>query len=716
MQQVNIALISTLYNSKGADFYKEIYFPVIKYAAMSIFYETNDSRKYYNILALQERITEKIGIKIPVLVLRNSIKILSRLKNQDVSLELYQKGDYFVIRKNWDADINLDIERQSDVVSNNFRELNLYFREFLKTERLHSEKEFADFFLTYAEEVSNYINSLSTNIPVNEEFVNIVRFIEWLKKQKPDLYDVVNNLLWGSIVAGFLQRNNVELGIKVVETVDYYLDTSLVLSMLKLDSEENIIYALDLLRIIKESGSTPCVHSLTIREIKRILNSVEVSQAPKPGSSIEQAWASQGLSLSTILHIKNSLERILQDELGIFVKQISSSSLDEIEKKYKNNFDVKALAKERGSYDEDKVREIHDVFMKDYVNKLNIERGGAFIENQSAYFVTLNNDLIFFASKSGIVPSVIHAGKVIMSLWLHSSKSENIKKESLAEVMSRCYAMNQTDVRHRLKVFHRHYKDCSLTKDDISQMYSSLIRRSASTISDVDRLVDIEISDEADKDAISREIIMGVVAAVNKESAEREASMQSLQSEIDDLNQRIASMDAVLKDAKRTNTEQDSAIKKYLQQTDLDQDTIAALKKETEILKKISDIDSKLHECYIKKVTMDNEMQSSINQTKFWIILILEIIAAIALIGLLAATIVYRESKDKLIGFSIGSIIPLIGLVLRLKDMYILSPGLSKEKVREEQVKYWIAKHSEYSVLVNTIKELEAEKKQFKAL
>lgn len=714
MQQINIALISTLYNSKGADFYKEIYFPVIKYAAMSIFYESDDSRKYYDILALQERITEKIGIKIPVLVLRNSIKMLSRLKNQDVSLELYQNGDYFVIRKNWDADINLDIERQSDIISNNFRELNLYFREFLKIERLHSEKEFADFFLTYADEVSNYINSLNTNVPVNEEFVNIVRFIEWLKNQKPDLYEVVNNLIWGAIVAGFLQRNNVELGIKVVETVDYYLDTSLVLSMLKLDSEENIIYALDLLRIIKESGSTPYVHSLTIREIKRILNSVEVSQAPKPGSSIEQAWASQGLSLSTILHIKNSLERILQEELGISVKQIPSSTLDDIEKKYKRNFDVRALAEERGSYDEDKVREIHDVFMKDYVNKLNIERGGAFIENQSAYFVTLNNDLILFASKAGVLPSVIHAGKVIMNLWLHSSKSENIKKESLAEVMSRCYAMNQTDVRHRLKVFQRHYKDCSLTKEDISQMYSSLIRRSASTISDLDRLVAIETSDEADKEAISHEIIMGVVAAVNKESAEREKSMQALQSGIDDLNQRIASMDAVLKDTKRTNVEQNSAIKKYLQQANLDQDTITALNKEIETLKKLSDIDSKLHGCYLKKVTLDNEMKSSINLTKFWIILIVEIIAAIALIGLLVAAIVYRESKDKLLGFSIGSIISLIGLVVRLKDMYLLAPGPSKEKVREEQIKYWIAKHSEYSVLVNTIKQLEAEKNQLK--
>ena len=37
MQNANIALISTLYNSKGADFYKDIYFPIIKYAAMNIF-------------------------------------------------------------------------------------------------------------------------------------------------------------------------------------------------------------------------------------------------------------------------------------------------------------------------------------------------------------------------------------------------------------------------------------------------------------------------------------------------------------------------------------------------------------------------------------------------------------------------------------------------------------------------------------------------------
>ena len=293
MQNANIALISTLYNSKGADFYKDIYFPIIKYAAMNIFFESEDSQKYFDVIGLQERITNKIGVTIPIPVLRNSIKALSRHSGQDVVLELYQKGDYFVIRKNWDAATNVCLEEQADIISARFRELNLYFVEFLKTEHLTSNKEFVDFFLTYAEDVSNYINALNTVSEVNEDFVNIIRFIQWLKEEKPDSFQIVNNLMWGAIIAGFLQRQNIETDIKVVEKVDYYLDTSLVLSILNLDSEENILYAKDLLRIIKDSGSMPCVHALTIREITRILSSVEASQCPKTGTSIEHAWVSQ---------------------------------------------------------------------------------------------------------------------------------------------------------------------------------------------------------------------------------------------------------------------------------------------------------------------------------------------------------------------------------------------------------------------------------------
>ena len=711
MQNANIALISTLYNSKGADFYKDIYFPIIKYAAMNIYFEAEDSQKYFDIVGLQERITNRIGITIPVPILRNSIRALSRRTDQDVVLELYQKGDYFVIRKNWDADINISLEQQADVISTSFRELNLYFTEFLQTEHLTSEKEFIDFFLSYAGDVSNYINSSNTTSEVNEEYVNIVRFIQWLKESRPNSYQVVNNLMWGSIVAGFLQRQNVEADIKVVERVDYYLDTSLVLSMLNLDSEENILYAKDLLRIIKDSGSTPYVHALTIREITRILSSVEAAQGPKPGTSIEHAWATQGLSLSTLLQIKNNLEKIIQQDLGISIKQATSSSLDEIEKKYKNNFDVKALAEDRQSQGEERVREIHDVFMKDFVQKLNLERGGAFIENQSAYFVSLNSDLITFASKAGVIPSVIHASKVIMSLWIHSSRSENVQKEMLAEVMSRCFALNQTDVRHRLKIFQKHYKDCSLTKEDVSQMYTSLIKRSANTINEFDKLSQIEESDQEEKDAVCREIIQGVVNAVNKESQERNAAMQSMQSGIDDLNHKVAEMSKIIAEANLEKASQDSKIRQYENDAHLSNETIIGLQKEVKTYKRLAEIESLLNQHKGEMQKLMNIRNKEIRMFKFWFVIIYEGVVGILFLIFLVQTIIHWDSEKIINAFSIGTIITLIGFAPRFRDMYILSARVVKMKIRKEQEELWNDNHPEYMALKNTISDLEQEKR-----
>ncbi len=682
---------------------------------MNIFFESEDSQKYFDVIGLQERITNKIGVTIPIPVLRNSIKALSRHSGQDVVLELYQKGDYFVIRKNWDATTNVCLEEQADIISARFRELNLYFVEFLKTEHLTSNKEFVDFFLTYAEDVSNYINALNTVSEVNEDFVNIIRFIQWLKEEKPDSFQIVNNLMWGAIIAGFLQRQNIETDIKVVEKVDYYLDTSLVLSILNLDSEENILYAKDLLRIIKDSGSKPCVHALTIREITRILSSVEASQGPKPGTSIEHAWVSQGLSLSTLLHIKNNLEKMLQD-LGIYVKYVTTSVLNDIEKKYKNNFDVKALAEERQSIGEDRVREIHDVFMRDFVNKLNLDKGGAFIENQIAYFVSLNSDLITFASRPGIIPSVIHASKVIMSLWIHSSRSENVQKELLAEVMSRCFALNQTDVRHKLRLFQRHYKDCSLTKEDISHMYTSLIKRSANTINEVDKLSPIEASDQDDKDIISREIICGVIAAANKENADLNTAMLSMQAGMESLKHKVEEMSKIVEEVNFAKDSQGSIIKQYEADINLSHETIDGLKNEIKIYKRIVEIESLINTHKGKLHTFAEERKASVRLFKYWFNIVYECVVGVLFILFLITTIIHWNPERVLNIFSIGTIITLIGLSPRFRDMYILSPIVSKMKIRKEQEEIWDEKHPEYIELKKKILELEQEKKSIQMI
>lgn len=698
MQKANIALISTLYNTKGADFYKDIYFPVIKYAAMSIYYESDSSEKYYDITALQDRVNEKIGITVPIPVLRNSVRTLSRRVDSDVVLELYQNGDYFVIKKNRDSLIDADLNQYADMLSTNFREIEICFEHYLKVEKLSSSKTFADLFNDSIVDVVNYVNAEGAKTSVNEEYVNVVRFIDWLKTSNSHYYNVVNTLLWGSIVAGFLQRKTFEADIKIVTHIDYYLDTSIVLSVLGLDSEENIIYARDLVRIILESGSTPCVHALTLREIYRILQRVECDQAPKPGTSIQHAWAEQNLCLSDILKIKSNIEQKLQNEFNISVITLSASRLDEIEDKYRNNIDVKALAEERGTHGEDKLRDIHDVYMRDCVQKINKDKGGLSLENQSAYFVSLNKDMIAFANRVGQLESVIHASRVVMSLWIHSSSSEKIQNLALTETMSRCFALNQTDVRRKLRLFHIQYTDGMFTKDDVSNMYTSLIRRSTNTITEVERLEVIDKSEIENKDAVRQEIIQGIVNAVKKEVEERTNAMSSMQKSIDELSVQIGDLDGILKEAQSGNSEKDSLIQQ--------------LQKEAETRNRISEIKDKIHQYKEELIPLNMEREKSVSFFKFWLIIVLEIAAIMVLLISIGLAILKWDKTNILNLFTIVSVVTMLGLIARLHSMYLLSPISSKTKIRKDQLDCWDDNHPRRKLLEDKIKDLEKDKKE----
>lgn len=702
MQKANIALISTLYNTRGADFYKDIYFPVIKYAAMNIYYESDSSEKYYDITALQNSVAEKIGITIPLSVLRNSIKSLSRVTDSDVMVELYQKGDYFVIRRNWDISINHSLEQEANTLSTSFREVEICFNQFLEVEQLSSSKTFSDLFTESSEDVVNYINAEGTTNSINENYVNVIRFIKWLKDANPHYYSVVNTLLWGAIVAGFLQRKTIDPNIKIVDSVDYYLDTSIALSVLGLDSEENILYARDLVRIILDSGSTPCVHALTLREISRILRRVEIDQGPKPGTSIQHAWAEQGLCLSDILKIKNNLESKLQDEFNIAVSNMASHLLDKIEEKYKNNMDVRALAKNRGSHSEDKLRDIHDVYMRDYVNEINQAVGAGVLEKQTAFFVSLNNDMIAFANHEGQLENVIHASRVVMSLWIHSCSSHNIQRLALTETISRCFALNQTDVRRKLRLFQKHYSDCSFTKDDVSNMYTSLIRRSIQTITEVERIKSIEETDVENKDVVCQEIIQGVVQAVKKEAEERANAMSSMKIDIDNLSKQIGNLDIILQESKLGHTEKDSLIEQ--------------LRKEAEIREKISGIKDKINEYEKELIPLKIQRDKSVCLFKFWITITLEILALIALIFFTIKAIINWDKANLINYFNIATIITFIGLIYRINNMYLLSLGPSKAKVRKEQLDCWDLNNPRKKEIEDKIKGLEIEKKKLERI
>lgn len=702
----NIALITTLYNTPGSDFYKDIYFPLIRYSVKCIYSDFLDLERPYDVIALQEKIIEKSGISIPLHVLKASVRAIAQ-KGPDSGIQLYSGGNYFKITASIIQDFS-DTDSSVEKISSQYRKLEIFFAEFLEATGLTSGKNLKDFFQDSSLEVLEYINNSSALSVVNEEYVNVVRFIDWIKKERKEYYPVIESLLWGAIIAGFLQRSNSNLGIKAVQKADYYLDSSLVLSLLGLDSHENIEYAKELVRIIITAGATVKVHSITIRELTRILEQVERSQSPRRGSSIEHAWAEQDLTLSDILHIRNNLVSRLHGE-GVSLQPVSDAELDRIELKYENHYDVKLLATQRGARNEDMFREIHDIFMRDYVQNLNLQ--GTVIEKQNAYFVSLNSDLVSFSQKTkGSIMSVIHAAKVVMNLWLHSANSMVIKKTALTEVMARCYALNQTDVRVKLNVFYRYYRECSLTQSDVEGMYTSLIHRSINTINAAEELLENEEHETDNKAEISKEIINGLKIAVAQEKSERDAGFQYTQAKIQELTCRTQALENAIEEGNKESAQKNNQIKQFEDALSDKEETIRRLEEELKVSKELRLVDSELSDAYGKRRELNKQREESVTYFSYWSVIALESLALLFL-GVCIFMFIKTWDNKWLNKFSIASAFSLIVLVTRLPNMYILSPKVVKMKIRNDQYKLWEDQHPEYERHNARIKELEDKKR-----
>lgn len=72
MNQSNYALLTALYDSQSLDFYKEIYFPIIKYGIFLLFQNQKEMTKYYDTTNIQDQIIINFGIKVPLIVIKQA--------------------------------------------------------------------------------------------------------------------------------------------------------------------------------------------------------------------------------------------------------------------------------------------------------------------------------------------------------------------------------------------------------------------------------------------------------------------------------------------------------------------------------------------------------------------------------------------------------------------------------------------------------------------
>lgn len=680
MDKSNYALITALYDTQASDFYKDIYFPAIKYGLFLLYNKQVDITNYYIVENVQNEINECFGIKIPLIVIKQTIKFISN-NHSDFTVELLSNGDQFAIKKAWDKTIVDSIEYRYEQNKISFSKLEDLFCRYLTIQHIQTDKTFLCFFSENTEEIFNYINNENDScVRINEEYIHIINFLKWIKNEDVELYNIASDIFWGSIIAAFLKRET-DINIKPVNQVSYYFDSSLVLSLLDLDSQANNQYSKELVGIIQASGNLPYVHPLIIREVNSILYSVERDKVPKPNSGIAEAYYRRDLTPSKILQIRQSLRSLISDA-GLYIENTSDAQLDEIQKNYKNKSSVISLSETRQNSYSDNIRDIHDVFMLDFISKKQAKCVS--IEKCNHFFVSLNKDLISHfkgTTISATISPIIHPSRIVMDLWIHNSKTTLIRKEALTEVIARCTALNQTDVRRKLKLISRYYKTEEFTEERYKAVYLALMDRSKEVLSGIDAIT----ASETDLEKAHQYAEAIIQTSVKLEEERREAHV--------DLQKRFDELKEIVTKDRKEREERDIAKETYLN-----------------LIEKKASIQEQLLKISPHLLELEKQREKSINMWLYWISIILQTMCFIAILifgikFIISGVGSENSFSDIINNINAGLIVSIafaivIGIASGLMDLSIFTPRKAYKNKKQRQIDVWNNESVEYQSLI----------------
>lgn len=710
----NIALITALFNEKGANFYKDIYFPIIRYSLIGMFYEHDGNDLYFKVKDLQDYIRNKFFIEIPVVVLRNSVVALKGSTQTDIIVKdtFGKHDDGIYIKRIVNYEENRAVDFEAEKIEDKFTLLENLFQQYLVAEHLDSRTNLYDFISECEEECYAMIagDDASQSEGIDANYSNTARFIDWLKLNRTELYQYFEDIVWGSVISAFLRRKQIEIAIKPKDKVSYYLDSALVLALFNLDTEYNVAYARDVMQNVHASGGVLKVHSMTIREVNRILTSVINDQGPRFGSAISFGLEENKLSLSDLVSLRNSLERRLGEEFGITVESYNQRFLDEAERELENNQNVIYLKEKWGGYTSDTFREKHDIFMCEVVTKMNFT--ATHPEKMNAFFVTLNRDLIELYHKPDGMSSVITPGTVVLKLWIYGAQIADIKGKVLTEMVSRCLALAQTDARRKIRLFVKCRKGAEIPAQDVNDMYSSLIHRSNNIIMKFEELEKLEGSENDNKDDTIAVMTAGLMEAIH-EDAEQRHKLYNDSLAGQKMREDMAQMESDLNTISKAKEEGDKVISKLQKENADKQLLINQLQEEMARKQKEEELEAKLAKLQKCKKDMEEERKKSVNTVSYWFVFFLDIILLLALVVFSIILVVnfYNTRTIKLDLKTILSAISFLGFLFRVRDAYWLKPFVKYAQCKKEQTDYWENQNLEYTVVKNQIVETEKELK-----
>lgn len=695
MEKSNFALISALYSSEGAGLYNDVYMPIIKYTIVNLYYEAKDETRYYDVEEAQSFILSKFGIKIPTTVLRRVLVTFEKRENE-MTVTTYESGSKFQIKGAWDTSVNIYIDELTQKFDSNLERLELQYQEYIKKEQVEDDKKFINFISDNTEDILGYFENNDAQ-KVDQRYSIMAYFLDYLNKNNRELFQAANQLFWGSIVAGFLKRNNPDIDVpKNSEKIEYYLDTALVMALLDLSTIEHKTYAEELFDIIKASGGIARIHPLTLKEITNILLSVESVGYPRVNSEIASAFERRGLSAALLAGIRVKLPQTIE-ALGISIMPaIDVNELTKIISSYRDKKVVRDLGVLRGMEGttfEDNFRDVHDVYMDDFIKTQRKQ-----ISTRPFYFVTLNSDLISYCrQRSDGKPAMIHPGKIIVEMWMHSAKTSNLQNQVLTEALARCMVMNNKDIRVKLGIVSKYYNATSKNFDP--ETYKAIIlglfKKARKVVFYVDEVEDNLRNNKDDNE--NAKLIMKAGEEALLYQKRNASQLNDIQDKVDKLVVESQSQQERIESLTNANEKMQEQLDVATKDSDSLKNrlniTVQENEKQSLLIKLYQEKDRINHE--IKEIesemsSLNENMEKSVSYLSYYIRLFVMFLVVVTIV-FVGFSLYYGWMQDW-VGIAIG----LISIIVALTQAKVFTPKVLRDNIREEQIAYWKKHHSEY--------------------
>lgn len=621
MKKSNYAFVSALYASRTKGLYSEMYFPIIKYALAKIFAEKKGERVYCTADEVSEFIDDKFGIKIPTIVIAKSVCKIGN--NQNFSLVVYEKGNTFQINGAFYDEDN--IEEKERFFSGKLEEIENKYQEFLTQQGCSDDGvTFVQFIADNTDDILGYFENENKKC-VNEKYATLILFLQYVHDSDKELYSIVHQLFWSSIVVAFLKSdkplvNDSNNGIKT----EYFLDTSIVLGLLELSTSLKQTYSKEVCSIILNSGGLLKVNPMTVEEIKYILEKVE-QNGPNPLTDIYDSYTRRKLIPNDLAKIRLNLDKkLLALQIDVF-PNMSPPAVQQVINDYKEKAVTKLLGEMRNnsqsSYFKDNFREIHDVYMDDYIKGRRKEKK----LNGNVHFMTDNIDLVNFCHAQHEDTSyMVSTGKVILDLWMHNKQEIDVSDCVLTETMARCLGLHKSNVRYKIMEVARFYNQ---TKDDFDpQVYkdfiSHLYRRAKNVISTAEQISQsgtipqsiAKLIKEAvykDNEVYNNSLALATRKnqKLQKESEEKEKQIEDIKNAVANLKDKVDGSNKQIGDLESEKNKLSDSLQQHKKELQKATAELAQSRQEQEDAKRKISLFHQKDECLEKKKILEKELE-----------------------------------------------------------------------------------------------------------